>query len=263
MHPDHAVRPPEATASSTIGIDDVLLARMTSGSVTRRASGRSPASPRRPRWPPRSPGRMRPGPPVRHAASPGPGAPRHRRVRACRARPPCRPSAPRRRPRATSSSVPSTNVTSAPERATTSTMPEPIRPHPTTPTCRTSRGSTVLLPSLSRAQAYNPGHERSSKAGHARGRRGRRAHRTLADVPGRGADRRLARTILHQTGHRTSGWRTTSRWSPPSPRWRHVHRSTHDPTHAGAPWGSRPGRRFQVCAFVVMEVLERVTAGSS
>ena len=40
----------------------------------------------------------------------------------------------RPRPAATSSSDPSTNVTRSPALAHTSTMPDPIRPAPTTPT---------------------------------------------------------------------------------------------------------------------------------
>jgi len=46
----------------------------------------------------------------------------------------------------TSLSLLSTNVPSAPRRATTSTIPDPMSPQPTTPTCRTSPGSMVLRP---------------------------------------------------------------------------------------------------------------------
>ena len=237
---------PDAMPSSTIGIDDVLLARMTSGLVTSpsvrkisafastssvaasitRSDASRPARSVTPDTRPKS-----------ASASEVSSLPRSTALATDRFTD--------ARPRATSSSVPSTNVTAAPERATTSTMPEPIRPQPTTPTCRTSRGSTVFRPPIAvRAQAYNPGHERSSQAGHARGRRGRRAGRSLAHLPGRGAGRRLARhdpasdrSLLPRVGERH---RTGRRPCRPG---LHVHRAAHDPgAFPTLPRGHRPGR---------------------
>ena len=244
---------PEATASSTIGIDDVFEASTTSA---RRDLAQRPEDVelrldvlgrrldhqvRRRR---EHAGRSRRGS--------GRGPPRLRRRRACRARRPCRPNARSTRgPRATSSSVPSTNVTSAPARARTSTIPEPIRPHPTTPTERISFGSNdPPPPRVRRPSAYNPAHERSSPGRHVGHRGGRRARRALAHVPGSGAARGPARGDPAPDRSRIpgDGERPRARRRPRGDR-DHLHRSTRrsDACRA-ARRGSRHGSFGSRCA---------------
>ena len=153
----------------------------------RRGARRSGAWRRVARWRPRSRGRRRRATRDRSRPRRVRGAPRRRQRRACRARPPLRTDRSiADRPASTRSGDPSTNVTLAPARAATSTMPEPMSPQPTTPTRRTSAGSTVRpLPSGCRRSAYNPCHVRPSREPGGRpGRRGRgRAAGPLAHLP--------------------------------------------------------------------------------
>ena len=140
-----------------MGIDDVFDASTTSGRVTSPSVRKMRASPRAARSPPRSPGRRRPA----HARSVAPWTRQQRvrvvRRRACRVPRPCRTERSTRGPARDQLRLPSTNVTSAPAARRTSTMPEPIRPQPTTPTCRTS--SAFIAPSVaSWGKPTIPGH---------------------------------------------------------------------------------------------------------
>ena len=139
-----------AAAISTIGIDDVFDASTTSGRVTSSSRREHPllllgelddrldhqvGVGQRVQL-----GRGRDGRPSAASRS---------RRRACPRSLGAAPASARsaRGRRATRSSSASTNVTSKPARAQTSTMPEPIRPHPTTPIFRTSPAYIAIPPS--------------------------------------------------------------------------------------------------------------------
>ena len=156
-----------------------------------------------------------------------------------------------------------------PSRATTSTMPEPMRPQPTIPTVRTSSASTTLLGRpRCRRQAYNRRDDRSAASPNRRQARRRRRGLVLghwlAYALARAA-RQRARRAAARHRPRVSGVRDPGRGARRHARARRpVPRS---PAPAGGRRVVRPRRRpargaVQTGAFVAMEVGERLLSGA-